>query len=48
MSKLEDFAGDSIPVVEGERLVGVLFESTIVSAYLDVVDRVRKEEHAVM
>ncbi|NND36024.1 MAG: chloride channel protein [Gammaproteobacteria bacterium] len=47
-SKLKDFPGESIPVVEGERLVGVLFEAKIVSAYLGVVDRVREEEHAAM
>jgi predicted transcriptional regulator len=46
MSKLKDFEGESIPVVEGERLVGVLLESTIVTAYLGVIDRIRKEEHA--
>lgn len=46
MSKLKDFEGESIPVVEEERLVGVLLESTIVSAYLGVIERVRKEEHA--
>ena len=46
MSKLRDFEGESIPVVEEERLVGVLLESTIVSAYLSVIERVRKEEHA--
>ena len=47
-SKLKDFVGESIPVVDGERLVGVLFEATIVSAYLGVIDQVRKEEHATM
>ena len=47
-SKLEDFVGESIPVVDGERLVGVLFEATIVNAYLGVIDQVRKEEHATM
>ena len=46
MSKLKDFEGESIPVVEGERLVGVLLESTIVTAYLGVIDRIRKDEHA--
>lgn len=48
MAKLKDFVGESIPVVEDGRLVGVLFESTIVSAYLDVLEGVRKDEHAAM
>lgn len=46
MSKIEDFIGESIPVVEDNQLIGVLFESTIVSAYLNILDSNRQEEHA--
>lgn len=46
LSEMKDFVGESIPVVEDERLVGVLFESTIVGAYVDVLDKIRQEEHA--
>ncbi len=47
-SKLQGFLGESIPVVEEARLVGVLFEAKIVSAYLGVMERVRQDEHAAM
>jgi CIC family chloride channel protein len=46
MSELEDFVGESIPVLADGRLVGVLFESTIVSAYLDILEGIRTEENA--
>ena len=46
MSEMEDFVGESIPVVDDKRLVGVLYQSTIVSAYLEVLENVRQEEHA--
>jgi CIC family chloride channel protein len=46
MSRMEDFVGESIPVLEDGRLVGVLFESTIVAAYLRILDGIRREEHA--
>lgn len=46
MSKMEDFIGESIPVLEEGRLVGVLFESTIVGAYLKLLEDIRQEENA--
>ena len=46
MSAMEGFVGESIPVVEDGRLAGVLFESTIVSAYLEVLENIRREENA--
>ena len=46
MSEMEDFVGESIPVVEDGKLAGVLFESTIVGAYLEILENVRKDEHA--
>lgn len=48
ISRLDDFVGESIPVLEDGRLVGVLFESSIVSAYLDLMDSIRKEDHAAL
>ncbi len=48
MSGLQDFVGESIPVVDKQRLAGVIFESTLVSTYLDVLAEVRKDEHAAM
>jgi len=46
MSELQGFVGESIPVVEDGRLVGVVLESTIVSAYLEILESIRKEENA--
>ncbi len=46
MTAMKDFVGESIPVVEDGKLVGALSESAIVSAYLDILQGVRREEHA--
>ena len=46
MNAIQDFVGESIPVVEEGKLVGALSESAIISAYLDIVRGVRREEHA--
>jgi len=46
MSDLEDFVGESIPVVEHDRLVGVLPEATVVRAYLRTLHEIREEENA--
>ncbi|MDJ0655451.1 MAG: chloride channel protein [Xanthomonadales bacterium] len=46
MSEMKNFVGESIPVLDDGRLVGALSESTIVSAYMDILEEVRKEEHA--
>ncbi len=46
MAALQDFVGESIPVVDDGKLVGALSEATIVSAYLEIVQDVRREEHA--
>ena len=48
MSRMEDFVGESIPVLDDGRLVGILFESTIVSAYLEILENIRREEHAAL
>ena len=46
MQRMQDFVGESIPVVEGEVLVGVVFEAGVVSAYVEALHEVRREEHA--
>lgn len=46
MSRLDGFVGESIPVVEDGKLVGVVPEATIVRAYLQTLDEVRREENA--
>lgn len=43
---LRDFDGEHIAVVEGGSLLGSLSRATIVSAYLEIVEDVRREEHA--
>ena len=51
MEQMGDFVGESIPVLEegeggGGRLLGVVFEATIVKAYLDTMNGIRREENA--
>jgi CIC family chloride channel protein len=46
MSKLEDFVGESVPVLEDGKLIGVVPEATIVGAYLKTLDEIRREENA--
>lgn len=48
MRLLEDFVGDAIPIVDGksQKLLGVVTEAAIVRAYLEVVAKLRREEHA--
>ena len=49
MEQLGDFVGESIPVVEANdsgRMLGVVFEASIVKAYLDTVNDIRREENA--
>lgn len=48
MRLLKDFVGDAIPIVdrENQHLVGVVTEAAIVRAYLDIVAKLRNEEHA--
>ena len=51
MEQMEDFVGWSIPVLEdGEsgRMMGVVFEATVVKAYLDAMRELRHEENAAM
>ena len=46
MTEMQGFIGESIPVLEDGRLVGVLFESTVISAYQGVLEDIRKDENA--
>lgn len=48
MMLLEDFVGESVPVVglHGEYR-GALFESSVIRAYLDAQDALRRESHAI-
>jgi len=48
MRMLKDFVGDAIPIVDrdSQHLVGVVTEAAIVRAYLDIVAKLRNEEHA--
>ena len=49
MEQMGDFVGESIPVIgEGDdgRMLGVVFEATIVKAYLDTMNDIRREENA--
>ena len=46
MIKLEDFVGESIPVVKNNQLQGIVFEGTIISAYLQTIHNIRLEENA--
>ena len=48
MENLSDFVGESIPVLDDDgsgRMVGVVFEATIVKAYLDTMNDIRKDEN---
>ena len=48
MDTMEDFVGESIPVVKSDEhrtLVGVVFEASVVKAYLDTIKQMRAEEH---
>ena len=49
MSKMGEFVGESIPVLEdleSRRMQGVVFEASIVKAYLDTMNDIRREENA--
>lgn len=49
MEQMGDFVGESIPVLrsaDDPRLFGVVFEATVVKAYLDTMYEIRREENA--
>ena len=48
MEKIRSFVGESIPVVRDyntHKLIGVVHESSIIQAYMEKLESVRKEEH---
>ena len=49
MAEMGDFVGESIPVLEegrDDRMLGVVFEATIVKAYMDTMHEIRRDENA--
>ncbi len=48
MAAVEGCDGGSVAVVDDELLVGVLFENEVVNAYLQILDGIRRDEHAVL
>ena len=46
MDKMHDFVGDTIPVVEEGKLLGVVHSGAIVNAYTDILNDIRREENA--
>ena len=45
---MRDFVGESIPIVDQRGyFIGIIYESTLVAAYLDTMKNLRAEEHAV-
>ncbi len=49
MEEMGDFVGESIPVMEDDgddRMLGVVFEATIVKAYMDTMHEIRRDENA--
>lgn len=46
MTKMQGFIGESMPVLEDDKLVGALSEGEIVGAYLSIAEALRREEHA--
>ena len=47
MEALREFLGEIAPVVSAtdRRLLGVVSESTVIDAYLETVNRLRREEN---
>lgn len=47
MNTLRDFVGEGVAVVDEEgRLIGTMFESDLIKAYLELLELMRREEHA--
>lgn len=47
MQKLRRFVGEGVPVVDTDgRLVGTIFESDLIRAYLNILSDMRREEYA--
>ncbi|WP_417580606.1 chloride channel protein [Nitrincola sp.] len=47
MYVLRHFIGEGVPVIDAQQhIVGTVFESDLISAYLDLMEEMRKEEYA--
>ncbi|WP_258870796.1 MULTISPECIES: chloride channel protein [unclassified Wenzhouxiangella] len=47
MNAMRHFVGEGVAVLDKDgRLVGTVFESDLINAYLELLERMRKEEHA--
>ncbi len=47
LEAMQEFVGESIPVLDQDgRLLGVVYESTLIKAYLQTAQKLRAEEHA--
>ena len=47
LEKMRGFVGESIPIVDQRGyFIGIIYESTLVAAYLDTIKNLRAEEHA--
>lgn len=47
LEKLKDFVGESVPIVDNSGyFIGVVYESALVTAYLNTMESLRAEEHA--
>jgi len=48
MERIRDFTGESLPVVDKKdnyRLIGVIYEASLISAYIETLEIARSEEH---
>jgi len=47
MNQLREFVGEGVPVLDDDsRLLGTVFESDLIDAYLELLESTRREEHA--
>lgn len=47
LEEMHDFVGESIPIVDQRGyFIGIVYESTLVTAYLRAISKIRAEEHA--
>jgi len=48
MERIRDFSGESLPVVDskdGNRMIGVIYEASLITAYVKSLEIARSEEH---
>ncbi|RXJ73234.1 hypothetical protein CS022_10855 [Veronia nyctiphanis] len=47
MESLEGFVGDAVPVIDDDKkLVAVVTEADIITAYMDIIHQIQQEERA--